>query len=351
MESIEQSFLLNFEKQFLIWGFTSKDIQKIRESYGLRYYKLETLVVKTKLMIDFLLTYNFKISQIRKIICVFPEILGYDLDTINKKINDITKLGYSQQEVFKMLKDAPFILSYSKEGIDKSFLDIEGLGFTRKEVLKIVKLSPRILGYTLEKIKSKIDEYISLGFTYEQILLIIINYPDALYYDIQNVKDKLTKLMLLGYSLQNIIEMIVKSPELLGYSTESIISKIMSITDLKYSMEDAIAITIEFPNILGSSIDNIQSKLKFYQMIGLDRIIVIKPRNLIQSVEVSYARYMFFLSKGIIINESNYQILFRDKKRFEESYNVKTEILLKKYEYTYFINELIGENKGVKNGI
>lgn len=86
--------------------------------------------------------------------------------------------------------------------------------------------------------------------------------------------------------------------------------------------------------LLSSDIINTQLKLAFYEQIGLRQIIVEKPKNLIQSLAVSYARYMFYQENNIAIDGELYRRLFVGKKYFESTYEVDTQNLIKKYPYS-----------------
>ena len=52
-----------------------------------------------------------------------------------------------------------------------------------------------------------------------------------------------------------------------------------------------------------------------------------------QSTKLSYARYMFFKEKGIVIDETSYRKLFVGQKRFEKKYGVTKNEILQKYPY------------------
>ena len=53
-----------------------------------------------------------------------------------------------------------------------------------------------------------------------------------------------------------------------------------------------------------------KEKIEFYNSIGLHELVLVAPRRLMQSVDLSYARYMFYKDKGIDVSIDNYIILF-----------------------------------------
>ena len=71
---------------------------------------------------------------------------------------------------------------------------------------------------------------------------------------------------------------------------------------------------------------------------------VINPKLLMQSVDLSYARYMFYKEIGLDVDMSNYRKLFTSNKKFEKTYGVTKQELLEKYSYEKHMEE-------IKNGI
>ena len=64
-----------------------------------------------------------------------------------------------------------------------------------------------------------------------------------------------------------------------------------------YSFENVIAMTKVLPCLYTFSIENISEKVSFYRSIGLGQIPIVKPVYLMQSVDLSYARYCFYKDK------------------------------------------------------
>ena len=76
-----------------------------------------------------------------------------------------------------------------------------------------------------------------------------------------------------------------------------------------------------------------KQKIEFYDSINLHSLAVVEPKKLMQSVKLSYARYYFFMEKGIKIDETNYALLFINQSRFEKQYGITKKELLEKYPY------------------
>lgn len=198
------------------------------------------------------------------------------------------------------------------EELKKMFLE---LGYSEKEYVKIVNTYP-IINMKPETLKKRVKEN----------------------YDF---------LISLGYSKKEIIKMTKRVSAIYGYSIENIKQKIEDMEELGYSREEAIKMTIGLPSILGLSIENIKQKIEFYDSIGLHSLAVIDSKKLMQSTKLSYARYMFFKEKGIVIDETSYRKLFVNQKKFEKQYGLTKNEILQKYPYEEWqalANEAKGEN-------
>ena len=106
-----------------------------------------------------------------------------------------------------------------------------------------------------------------------------------------------------------------------------------------YTKEEVIKMTKSMPSIYGLSKENMKQKIDFYDSIGMHVLAVIDAKKLMQSVNLSYARYSFYMDKGINIDIDNYKKLFISQKQFEKSYGITKEELLKKYDYNKFKEE------------
>ena len=113
----------------------------------------------------------------------------------------------------------------------------------------------------------------------------------------------------------------------------------MYMEKLGYSKEEVIKMTKSLPAIYGYSIDNIKQKIDFYDSIGLHELAINDTKKLMQSVSLSYARYMFYKEKNIEITDKSYNKLFINQKQFQKAYGITKEELLEKYDYQAYIQQ------------
>ena len=225
---------------------------------------------------------------------------------------EFIKLGYTEED-YEIIRNNYSINSIKDETLIKKLKDnfnyLLKMGYTKEEVIKMTTKLPSIYGYSIENMKQKIEDMIALGYTKEEVIKITKSFPAI-------------------YSL----------------SIESMKQKIEDIIELGYTKEEVIKMAKNLPSIYGLSIENIKQKIEFYDSIGIHELAVINPKQLIQSVNLSYARYSFYKDRGIDIDIKSHKKLFIEQKRFEKAYGITKKELLEKYDYNKYKEEKEKEN-------
>ena len=254
-------------------------------------------------------------NEIRKYMLDF----GYNDDDINKICNAYPLNNLRVDTLYDKIKEnSLFLLS---------------LGYSKNDIIKMTKLLPALFSHSIENIRQKLDDLVELGYSRENVIKMTKLFPTLFNLSMENIKQKLDDLAKLGYSRQDVIKMTKFFPALFGYSIENIKQKLDDLIELGYSKQDVIKMTKLFPALFSLSIENVKKKLDFYGDIGIGNVFINDTKNLMQSVELSYARYYFLYDRGIVIDESNYGKLFYGNKAFEKQFGVSKEYLLDKYPY------------------
>ena len=186
------------------------------------------------------------------------------------------------------------------------------------------------------------QKFLEFGYTEEEYNLIRNSHGISTYTDTTLTKQfiNITSYLLdLGYTKAEVLKMTKSLPALYSLSIENMKQKISDIIDLGYTREEVIKMTISLPAIYGYSIENIIEKIEFYDSINMHKLAVVAPKQLMQSVALSYARYNFYLSVGIEINMVNYKKLFIDNKQFEKSYGKTKQEILEEYNYEKYMEK------------
>ena len=285
-------------------GYTNEESKEILSTYPLNTYKPETLKKRIEEINMYMEKLGYSRAELIKVTKSLPTIYGLSIDNIRQKIEDMEKLGYSKAEVIKMTKNLPAIYGYSIENIKQKIEDVKKLGYSKEEVIKMTKSMPSIYGYSIDTLKQKIED-----------------------------------MEKLGYSKAEVIKMTKKLPSIYGLNMDNMKQKIEDVKKLGYSKEEVIRMTKNLPSIYGFCIDNIKQKIDFYDSIGLHELAINDTKQLMQSVSLSYARYMFYKEKGIEITDKSYNKLFINQKQFEKAYRITKVELLEKYDYQAYIQQ------------
>ena len=232
-----------------------------------------------------------------------------------------------------MTKISPALYGYSIENIKQKIEDIKALGYTQEEIIKMTKILPAIYSLSIENIKQKVEDLKELGYTQEEVIKMTKSFSGIYSHSIESIKQKIEDLKELGYTQKEIIKMTKSLPSIYSLSIESIKQKIEGLKEIGYTEEEVIKMTISLPTIYGYSIENIKRKIDFYNSIGLSFLPIKNTIKLMQSTELSYARYKFYKARGITIDRDNYIKLFVRQKQFEKQYGITKAELLKMYPY------------------
>ena len=187
------------------------------------------------------------------------------------------------------------------------------------------------------------EEFIKLGYTEDDYNEIRNSYPLINIKDETisiHLKDIFTFFLECGYTKEEVIKITKILPAIYGLSIENMKQKIVDIMDLGYTKEEVIKMTKTLPQIYSLSIENMKQKIDFYNLIDMHELAVIDAKNLMQSINLSYARYSFYIDLGINIDMNNYRKLFMGQKQFEKTYGITKEELLERYDYNKYKEEV-----------
>ena len=355
----------NINGYFLQFGFSMFDIISMVEYFPLFYDKtLDTLKYKFDYLINIGYTKEQIISMIKRnpqLTCLdirhidnriqelvnlgidkkrilsitsrCSELLDYTIETLIDKKEFLLKLGYSLEEIKKMFKIFPQFLKYSKETILEGIDNLKKIGFSHDEVIRITVNRPFVFVNKANSVREFIDIIVLLELNVEDIRKIILKEPNVLNYHFNDIDDKLTYLLVLGFNYEDIIKIIKVYPTIFTYDINSINSKINLLESFGFKKEKILISLVNYPAFIGFSLNNIERKLNYLRSINLLDIFVLEPKQLIQSVELIYARYEFFKSKNIEITMNNYRKLFDGEIYFVSKYNITKEDLMKRYPF------------------
>ena len=193
---------------------------------------------------------------------------------------------------------------------------------------------PALLSFSQENIENKLDDMMSLGYSYKQILKMTASFPTIYALSMDTIVQKIEFLVSLGYTRSDVLRMLELLPMMLGYSTENVKKKIDDLISLGFSYEEVIKMTRELPSLYSCSIENLKEKIYYLRSVGLGEIAIKNPKQLMQSVDLTYARYMYLTQDvGLDIDMGNSKLLFLEAKIFKRRFQITKKELLEKYSY------------------
>ena len=134
-------------------------------------------------------------------------------------------------------------------------------------------------------------------------------------------------------------------PQLLSYKITVNKEKYESLINEGFLEEEALFIFYNMRSLFSGNFNKHLEKIRFLREIGLENVIFRTPKNLIQSNELTYARYCFLTSIGAEISADNFSKLFYDNEWFEKKYGKSRDQLLNMYDYNDYLKEKERNNK------
>lgn len=349
-------------------GFTVEEIIRIANSYP-QFCVISKKAIEDKLEnMKELLSLN-DITIIKYLIS-HPKLLSYNIHSMKNRIEEFKSIGYSSKDTIKILLDTPNLFGFNFQNLVEKINNFYEIGFTEKQFIKASVKNTSILCISQKKLYSKFNFYESLGFDRENIIKMISEFPPFFNITDNHFLDRFTELFNMGFSKENIIKIIVSCPEIavlsknnieekfnniksLGFTEEeavylivhcsslftlsfnSINTKIDKLIGLNYTKEEVLLMFKGFPQLVTLSFETLKSKLEFFELLDLREVILKNPKELMQSVKLNYARYMFYKNEeNTIIDSTNYRKLFIGQAKFVELYKIDNKSLIEKYPYS-----------------
>lgn len=183
-----------------------------------------------------------------------------------------------------------------------------------------------------------LDNFISLGYTKEIFIKMTKGLPNLYEYSFEkNITRKFNGLIDLGYSKEEVIKITCSFPMIYSYSMERIKNRFKELMDLGYTKEVVLKMTASLPALFGYNYDGIKEKIDYLNEINLGFVVTENTKQLVQSVELTYARYEFLREIKKEVTQKNYTILFRREISFQKQFNITKQKLLEKYKYKDYL--------------
>ena len=334
-----ETIIKNVNRNYMFFrnlGYTNEDIINMSGQCETIYnYSIENMKMKIEQFQDM----GYTRQEALNIFKVSSRLFGFSINYLQEKIVQMQKLGYSKEDVIKMGKRYPILFELRIQKIQERHAQLQELGYSKQQVLKIIKLNPRIFRLSIEVIRERIEEMQSLGYTKDDVLYIVQRQSSILWTTFEVMQEKIEQMQKMGYTKEEVLKMARSNTRIYNLSIEHVQSKIEKMKQLGYRKEEILNMCKMLPVIFSLSTDNIQEKVEFYYFIGLSSLVTQKPTIMIQSVQLSYAKYKFLEGIGVYIDETNYYSLLMEQNSFEKKYGITNEELLAKYDYQDFLNQ------------
>ena len=263
---------------------------------------------------------------------------------VSRLFSFLESVGYSKKQISQIAKKSPQLIGFSSNLLELKIKKMQELGFSMEQIIKMTVSLPQIYSYSVERLEDRFQYLKSLGYTKAQIIKMASLFPSMFSYCVDNINDKIAFLLSIGYTKEQILQMTSLISGIYGHSDDNIMNKINFLISLGYTKEEVLKMTLLYPGIFSTSVDATKEKVDFLKEIGLKDFLVEKPKNLIQSVDLTYARFKYLtLDKSRSLDKTTIDYLFTGAKAFEKIFGISKEELLARYSYDLDVRS---KNKG-----
>lgn len=352
--------------------FLNDEIDRILRDTRVSNYKKTTLDIKTKELFKYLISKNFDVNSIKKMILNYPRLLTFSIELIedrynnlksifNKNINNTIVLnprilsrskeeinwyidyfiskGLTKEEAIKVCLKCPILMNISALNLNTSMSNLKDKIVDDKKIIELIVKTPRILLFSLENITDKFNWFYIKEYTKEQTSKIICKANTIL------TKEFITKdgtdsdmdikykylYECFGYTKEQIIYITYSFPEYFTLSIDTIKNRISNLYRLGFDDNAVNVLFYKFPQIISFKESSLNEKYNYYFELDMLELFIKSPKYLMQRLELTDARYKYLINKGIEVNKNNCSKLFLSSKKFRESYGIDNEELLNKY--------------------
>ncbi len=186
-------------EDFSKMGFNKKEFIKLINLFP------DLLLTKKSLLTEKfadLIEYGFSETNIINIIKKAPYLLNkYYLDNMKEKLKCLSNLGFNNDDIISIICINPFIALYSKDLIINNFNNIKSLGYSNIEIYKMIKNAPIILSYDAKNMQEKIIFYKSIN-----LGEVLVFDSKVLTYSLQLIKKRyefMTKIKMIIINIDN----------------------------------------------------------------------------------------------------------------------------------------------------
>lgn len=249
----------------------------------------------------------------------------------------LEKLNFPEKIIKRIFNDEDIKICSEETLYKHTIENIKGFfdyGFTIKDIIIIINKNPYCLIINFSTILEVLNYLETLGYNKHKITKIIKLSPKLLDRNPESIEKRLKDIETLGYTRDEVLKMFGDFSAIEELSLNKLLQMQKDLKTLGYTEEEMHKITVKFSQILAFSFERVSNIIEYLKSINLDKIILHSPSKVMQSVEKTHARYMYFKEEqDEIVTLENIDKLFTSSKRFQKRFGISDEYLQAKYPY------------------
>ena len=240
-------------------------------------------------------------------------------------------MKYTPKEVAQMIRMDHYVLFLASNTLNDAITKLYDLGYSEDQLKKMLLLCPSIALIPSELIEKMVTYLERYGFTKEQITGFTSNEPAFFKFSVEYVDRKLQMLERLTFTKKQIITMISLSPLTIKDEEEDFLRIIDFLGTYDINLDQSLHLITYLSDRFKNDKSGYAEKLDIVKKYSLTNVILNSPMSLILRAELIMARISFLEIEGIPIFGMVKYHVFRDNKAFKSLYGRTSSQLIESY--------------------
>lgn len=252
--------------------------------------EIENIDFKHDEIIRILKELGVKDEVINAIFKRMNEIIFLTPEELSNNIKYLTDNGLSKEDLVTILEKNAKILQYGEQDY-KELLDvIEPFDMNMRDIVDIFRRQKKSLSFKMDVVVLVFRWAADKNLNKKKFKTNIKKMPNILHTPISTLDNKFNNLIKLGFSEEQAITIIDGAISVLTNDYTVIKDKIDVLGDYDIDEQERLRMITDYPGYLTMSLENIKEKLQVEYEYGFLPYIISRPKNMIQSSELTRAR-------------------------------------------------------------
>lgn len=188
-----------FEKLITDMGYNYNEILALSNNPACEkaFEEKSQMYLAIIVLLEYMQSFGFSNDETLKIAKKIPQLFVLNIETLDSKLDYCSKrFEYTRETLIDLIKRFPYFLILTQDYVCQRVDDIMKLGYTQEQVNNITVQSPNLYALNIEHIREKDNFYRSIG-----LERVFMKFPESIKYSIELVYARYMFLKSIGIDI------------------------------------------------------------------------------------------------------------------------------------------------------